>query len=220
MKTVRLTGVLLVALALFATHSGVAAGTGDATAGIAAARAGSPLRGLSPADRRARRLELRYCRRSKAARQRGRCLKRVRAKYRRIAQRRTQAGPDPVEPTAIHEVLATDNTTNAIQSSYFIPFEQIERDDTGMIREPAVPTTLRIRAGEAVRFVWDDQNRDSPHTIAPWSYPPGVNPWDFTFGASAALGVTFQRTFTVRGRYEFRCSLHHETQILELTVTR
>jgi len=219
-KTVWLTGALLFALALFVAPSGAGASTGHHAAGAGTARTGTLPRGLSRADREARRLELRECRRSKPGRQRGRCLKRVRAKYRRIAHRRTQTGPDPVTPTAIHEVLATDNTTNAIQSSYFIPFEQIERDETGMIRQPAVPTTLRIRAGEAVRFVWDDQNRDSPHTIAPWSYPPGVNPWDFTFGASAALGVTFQRTFTVRGQYEFRCSLHHETQILELTVTR
>lgn len=187
--------------------------------GPMAARGGSDR--LRPDQRRARRVEVRRCRKLRKRTKRRRCLDQARAKYRRIARHRAKRRPKaPTRPTAVHRVLVTDNTTNAIQSSYFIPFEQIERDGAGRIKQPAVPSTLRIRVGEAVRFVWDDENRDSPHTIAPWSHPPGVNRWDFTFGASAALGVTFQRTFTVRGSYEFRCSLHLETQILELTVTR
>lgn len=185
----------------------------------AAAGPSVELRGLTPAQKAVRKTRVKRCRKVRAGAVRKRCLRQVRARFRRIARRQARERPArPASPTAIHRVLLTDNTTNPIQSSYFIPYEQIVRDESGTIIEPPVPTALRIRAGEAVRFIWDDNNRDSPHTIAPWQFPSGVDRWDFTFGASAALGIRFQRTFTVPGHYEFRCSLHHETQILELEV--
>lgn len=181
------------------------------------ARAGAT-RGLRPAQRRARHRALRNCRRIKVRAKRQRCLRRVDRRYRRKANGQ-EPQLRPAVPTAVHEVLLTDNTSDAIQSSYFIPLEDIQIHD-GVIDQPPVPARLEIRPGEAVRFVWDDGNRDSSHQIGLWKYPSRVNPWDFSFSAAATLGVAFQRTFAVPGQYEFRCSLHHLTQILELTVAR
>lgn len=252
MSKARLTFASIFALALLWAGAG---GAGIASAGQGAqsasdpgpARVAAPVagvsgpKGLKPAQRKVRRKTLKRCRKKKVRAKRKRCIRRVKAKYRRIARRqRSRPKPTvPKGPTAVHEVLVTDATDEALQSSYFFPVPQklspILDGDLGskkseLLRMHAttggrfpytVPTELEIRSGEAIRFVWDPENRDSPHQITLFRFPAGVDPGDFEMSGSAATGgITFQRTFRKPGVYEVRCSLHQESQILKVTVIR
>lgn len=221
MTAVRLTLASTLALVL------IWAGAGEATASSQPAHAASVsavskgLGALKPAQRKARRQALGKCRTVRLKAKRKRCLKRVKAKYRRIAKRQSvnkPTPPKPVAPTAVHDVLVTDNGCDTIQSSCFLPIRDGVPDTWGGPGNPA--SNLEIKAGEAVRFVWDENPRDSAHQITLWgdNHPAGVDPRNFEMSGSATEGVTFQRTFTVPGVYQFRCSLHQETQILNLTV--
>jgi len=232
LKTSRLTLAGILALALLWAGAGAApAGAkaaGPASAGVAA-RAGAGLKGLKPAQRKARRRELGNCRKLAVRAKRSRCVRKVERRYRRIARRQSEKPQPPAPPTRIHQVLVTDYTNDPIQSSYFIPIpDQLIVDGvpdfdavhTTLMGSYKVPAELTISKGEAVRFVWDPANRESAHQVTLFSHPAGVDPRDFEMSGSASTGgITFQRTFTVPGVYELRCSLHQLTQILRLTVT-
>lgn len=222
MEKARLTFATAFALVLLWAGAGEVAVASTAPAGpgsTAGSVAATGLKGLKPAQKKARDRELKRCRTVRVKVKRLRCVKRVKAKYRRIA-RRQMAKPRPVKPvapTAIHEVWVTDNGCDVIQSSCFLPIRDGIRDTWAGRENPE--TSLEIKTGEAVRFVWDPDNRDSAHNVSLWSHPKGVSPFDFEMGGTATEGTTFQRTFTVPGVYQFRCSLHQKTQILNVTVT-
>lgn len=236
MRTARLIFAGVLALVVLWAGAGATAASPVAPVGAftgpdALVGPGALASGLKPAQRKARRKALNRCRRARVRVKRKRCLRRVTQRYRRIACR--QAGKSrppkpPVAPTRIHSVFVTDNTADPIQSSYFIPIPDgligTSGHDLAVIRAAlrnsyTVPARLTIGKGEAVRFLWDE-GRDSAHQVSLYSGPPGVDPHDFEMSGTASTGgVTFQRTFTVPGVYELRCSLHHLTQILRLTVT-
>lgn len=192
--------------------------TPAAPSGTVASVAGvnGSLKDLKPAQNQARKLELRRCRRISSKAKRGRCIKQVKTRYRRIARRQAK---QPA-PTAVHDVLITDTTTKPIQLCYFIPVETMQRDNTGRIVAPeVVPTTLNVKVGEAVRFIWDESNQHHSQTVAATIYPPGVNRFDFFFGSAPVHGdITFQRTFTTPGFYRFIGGLQVDTQLLDVTV--
>lgn len=227
-------------------QAGQVAANPDRVTAAPSGAAASGLKGLKPRQRKARRKALRRCRKARVRAKRKRCMRRVKAKYRRIARRQARNGkwdgPAVIPPTAIREVLVTDATDEVLQSSYFFPVPEdlspvLEGDlatkksellamyaTTGGRFPYTVPTELGLTSGEAVRFVWDPENRDSPHQITLFGFPAGVNPGDFEMSGAVAHGgvtpITFQRTFLEPGVYEVRCSLHQESQILKVTVTR
>ncbi len=80
------------------------------------------------------------------------------------------------------------------------------------------PGKLTIKVGQAVDFVWSDNNFDS-HNVTLLSGPKGVNKHKFT-SITGSTGLHFQRTFTIAGKYHFYCTIHPTMMNLYLTVTK
>lgn len=149
--------------------------------------------GLTAAQRKARARALKKCKRIRRKARRKSCVKRVKKKYRRIA--RGNAIQKPVKPapaTRVHEVTVFDHVF--------------------------VPSAIEIKQGEAIRFTWDEDNKDA-HGLTPFVYPDGVNPFDFDSGSAPSRRFAWQRTFTIPGDYRIGCSQHH-LQTIDVKVTR
>jgi plastocyanin len=80
------------------------------------------------------------------------------------------------------------------------------------------PTKMTIRVGDKVNFVWAPFNVNT-HNVTLVKGPKGVKKSKFT-SLDASTHFHFERTFTVPGKYHFRCTMHPTVINLYLTVKR
>lgn len=205
MPRARLTIAIPIALALlWAGAAGAAPAAAEsvgpsappaALVGAAGPTTGSAaVSGLTNGQRKARSRALRKCRKAHRKVKRKRCLRKVRKRYRAIARAsspRKPVAPKPKPAVKVHEVIVLDHVFD--------------------------PDRLTIKSGEAIRFTWDDHNKDA-HNITLREHPAGVDPLDFELGSAPSQGMRFQRTFKLPGFYRLACSLHH-LQTIDVTVT-
>jgi plastocyanin len=80
------------------------------------------------------------------------------------------------------------------------------------------PSSLTIKKGTAVGFVWNRMNYDS-HNVTLIKAPKGVKRAEFT-SVTGAVGLHFKRTFLTPGTYHFVCTIHPGTMNLTVIVKR
>jgi plastocyanin len=80
------------------------------------------------------------------------------------------------------------------------------------------PTTLKIKKGQYVKWVWNAYNTDS-HNVALNQAPAGVKRGQFK-SPTGTIGLHFQKKFTVPGKYKFLCTLHRTVMKMTVTVTK
>jgi plastocyanin len=76
------------------------------------------------------------------------------------------------------------------------------------------PALVNIAKGESIRWVWSPLNADA-HNVDLITGPAGVRRLDFSTPNSPSINFEFRRTFTVPGKYDFVCSIHH---LMTMTV--
>jgi plastocyanin len=77
------------------------------------------------------------------------------------------------------------------------------------------PTTVKIRKGRRVRWVWSQLNYDPHNARLTKRHPPGVRRRDFR-SATGTIGIKFIRRFIVPGKYGFICTIH--PTVMKMTV--
>ena len=80
------------------------------------------------------------------------------------------------------------------------------------------PSTLTIKKGNAIKFVWAQTNYDS-HNVTLIKAPKGVKRATFT-SVTGTIGLLFKRTFAAPGTYHFVCTIHPGTMNLTVTVKK
>jgi plastocyanin len=78
------------------------------------------------------------------------------------------------------------------------------------------PTKLTIKVGDKVNFVWSPSNVDT-HNMTLVAGPKGVSKKQFT-SLDGSTSFHFEKTFTVPGKYHFRCTIHPTMMNFFLTV--
>lgn len=70
------------------------------------------------------------------------------------------------------------------------------------------PDSLKIKAGDRIRWVWSDMNQN-PHNISLLNAPAGVDRSDYATPNSPSRNYSWTRQLDKRGTWVFACSLHH-----------
>lgn len=78
------------------------------------------------------------------------------------------------------------------------------------------PTNITIVKNKLVRWVWSNENTDS-HDVTLKKGPRGVSKKAFT-SETGAIGIRFEKRFTVTGAYDFYCTLHPTVMKMKITV--
>jgi plastocyanin len=77
------------------------------------------------------------------------------------------------------------------------------------------PTTVKIKKGRSVKWVWDQFNYESHNVRLTKTHPKRVKRGKFR-SVTGTIGIRFQRKFTVPGRYLFICTIH--PTVMRMTV--
>lgn len=80
------------------------------------------------------------------------------------------------------------------------------------------PTNIPIVKNKVVRWVWSNDNTDS-HDVTLKKGPGGVSKKAFT-SETGAIGIRFEKRFTVTGAYDFYCTLHPTVMKMKITVKK
>jgi plastocyanin len=78
------------------------------------------------------------------------------------------------------------------------------------------PIKQKIKKGDSVKWAWGNINIDS-HDVTLKKGPKGVKRADFR-SISGAIGITFKRKFTVKGTYNFYCTIHPDVMKMDVVV--
>ena len=80
------------------------------------------------------------------------------------------------------------------------------------------PTTLKIKVGNEVNWVWDKNNYDS-HNVTLTKGPKGISNKKYT-SVTGTSGILFERAFTTPGTYHFECTIHPESMTMTVVVSK
>lgn len=82
------------------------------------------------------------------------------------------------------------------------------------------PTSVTIRRGRAVKWVWSSTNA-YPHDVHLKKGPPNLkHKGRYSTTTTAVTEAHFQRTFETPGTYKFICTVHPDEMRMTLTVKR
>ena len=77
------------------------------------------------------------------------------------------------------------------------------------------PTSVKIKKGSKVKWVWDDFNFNTHDVVLTGTKPDGVKKDDFK-SRSAAINYSYSKKFKVPGKYGFQCTFHRS--VMQMTV--
>lgn len=77
------------------------------------------------------------------------------------------------------------------------------------------PTSVKIKQGSKVKWVWDDFNFNTHDVQLTSTKPDGVKKGDFK-SRSAAINYSYSKKFKVPGKYGFQCTFHRS--VMQMTV--
>jgi plastocyanin len=82
------------------------------------------------------------------------------------------------------------------------------------------PTTVTIRKGRAVKWVWSSTNT-YPHDVHLKKGPANLKrKGSYSTKTSAVSGAHFQKTFETPGTYKYICTIHPDEMRMTITVKR
>lgn len=82
------------------------------------------------------------------------------------------------------------------------------------------PTSVTIRKGRAVRWVWSSRNTE-PHDVHLKQGPANLKGKSrYSTTTTAVTDARFQRVFEVPGTYKYICTVHPRKMRMTLTVRR
>jgi plastocyanin len=126
--------------------------------------------------------------------------------------RRTGLGISIVATLALAGVAtASDRTAGAP--------EQRKTVNVTVADDYYAPTSVKIKKGSKVKWVWDDFNFNTHDVSLTNEKPDGVKKGDFK-SRSAAINQTFKKKFEVPGKYGFQCTFHKTVMTMTVKVKK
>jgi plastocyanin len=80
------------------------------------------------------------------------------------------------------------------------------------------PTKVKVKKGGFVKWSWGDQNINS-HNVTLKHGPKGVKRKKFR-SITGAIGISFKKQFTVKGKYNFYCTIHPDIMRMQVVVKK
>jgi len=78
------------------------------------------------------------------------------------------------------------------------------------------PDKVTLKAGDSISWKWPDAGGDQ-HDVALKSGPKGLKPWHSPVYTAYS---TWKKKFTVAGSYSLVCTLHPDTMVMTVKVTK